>query len=139
VRYRVRDAILSEVLGEDYYLPEDRDWAEDVEGGWRVHMEDAQASKLVAVIRDEEGNVVFERELPVRGGRLVADVYYGDYGGEGAAIGGAAGSMIPGLTVGLRTRRVGLGLLAALIGGVMGAGVGYAVGKERRGWKVRTY
>jgi len=45
-RYRIRDVILSEVLGRDYYLPEDRNSAEDVLGGVHVKFTDAQASRL---------------------------------------------------------------------------------------------
>ena len=57
VRYRIRDVILSEILGRDYYLPEDRNWAEDVPGGLRVHMEDAQASKLIFEVDGREAVV----------------------------------------------------------------------------------
>ena len=78
MKYRIRDCILSEILGKDYYLPEDRNYAVDIEGGWHVHMENAQASKLIAVVEDEKGNIIFERELPVRNGKLIVDIYYGE-------------------------------------------------------------
>jgi len=130
-RYRVRDVILSDVLGYDYYLPEDRNWAEDIEDGWHIHLEDAKASRLVAEVEDEEGNTVFERELPVRNNRLVADIYYGDYGIEGAL----AGAGLSGSVTSLATKNIKHGLLSAIIGGILG----FIIGKAKKDWKIRLY
>ena len=131
VRYRILDVILSEILGRDYYLPEDRNWAEDIEDGWHIHLEDAQASRLVAEVEDEEGNTVFERELPVSDSRLVADIYYGDYGVEGVL----AGAGISGGASALATRSIKYGLLSAVLGGI----AGLVIGKMVKGWRVRMY
>ena len=133
VRYRIRDRILSEILGKDYYLPEDRNYAVDIEGGWHVHMENAQASKLVAVVEDEKGNIVFERELPVRNGRLIVDIYRGDYGVEGALTGLGVGGLVA-LIVGLTTRDVRSSIIPILT-----TLMGFGVGKTVKAWKVRRY
>jgi len=53
-RYKIRDCFLSDVLGRDYFLPEDRNYAEDTFGGIRVVFHDAQANRLFVEVDHRE-------------------------------------------------------------------------------------
>ena len=134
MKYRIRDCILSDILGKDYYLPVDRNYVVDIENGWHVHLEDAQAGKLIAVVEDEKGNIVFEKEFHVRNGRLIIDIYYGDYVIEGTLTGIGLGSIV-GILIALTSKRIEYGILPPIASSILGS----AIGKMIKGWKVRKY
>jgi len=132
MKYKVFDCLRGE------YLDPDRNWIEDIEDGWHIHMEDAAGltGKRIAVgitpINEEE---VIEDLVEVEfvKGYIDCDIYLKDYMPEGILFGTPLGTL-SGVAVGYEAKRPGIG---ALIRALLTGASGETIGKLTQRWKVR--
>jgi len=131
-RYQVYDHFLNQ------YLDPERNWAEDIEDGWYIHIEDGAGltgEKIFVATSPElpEGLPKCDVRVKFQNGYTNCEVYYGDLGKEGLLV-GSAGGAAGGGSLGAAMKKAVLGLI---LGGV-GAGLfGFLIGKAKRLWKVR--